>query len=361
MVRAGAPHATPENVADLRRLIEAQRERLGDPAAFIRADIDFHVRSRGLSGNRILPAVSEAMLGWLFRFHSDLLIWSGHEEVTLAEHAGIVDAIEAHDPERRRGGDGRAPEAVEPALPAPAMTRAALPEGLLVAWYGDDFTGSAAVMEVLTFAGLPSVLFLDLPTPAQLARFARLRGIGIASTARAHGPGLDGRPPARGLRHAARPRSADQPLQDVLDARLLARGRLGRPRHRPRARRLHLRLDADPRRRAAHAPLPGLRQPLRLRRPAASPARPPPGDGPAPGHADGRGRRRRATSPARPTGRSGSIDLEDLADPRPRERRPRRRSRAGRGGRRPRPHRRRDPRRLRPPDLGGPRRRASSR
>ena len=46
-----------------------------------------------------------------------------------------------------------------------------LPDGLLVAWYGDDFTGSAAVMEVLTFAGLPSVLFLDLPTPEQLARF----------------------------------------------------------------------------------------------------------------------------------------------------------------------------------------------
>jgi uncharacterized protein YgbK (DUF1537 family) len=62
-----------------------------------------------------------------------------------------------------------------------------LPEGLLVAWYGDDFTGSAAVMEVLTFAGLPSVLFLDVPTPARLARFGNLRGLGIASTARAHG------------------------------------------------------------------------------------------------------------------------------------------------------------------------------
>ena len=64
-----------------------------------------------------------------------------------------------------------------------------LPDGLLVAWYGDDFTGSAAVMEVLTFAGLPSVLFLDVPTPARLARFRGMRGVGIASTARAHGPG----------------------------------------------------------------------------------------------------------------------------------------------------------------------------
>ncbi|MES2433515.1 MAG: four-carbon acid sugar kinase family protein [Pseudomonadota bacterium] len=63
-----------------------------------------------------------------------------------------------------------------------------LPDGLLMTWYGDDFTGSAAVMEALTFAGLPSVLFFDTPTPAQLARFPGLRGLGIASTARSHSP-----------------------------------------------------------------------------------------------------------------------------------------------------------------------------
>lgn len=63
-----------------------------------------------------------------------------------------------------------------------------LPEGLLVSWYGDDFTGSAATMEVLEFAGLPSVLFLQQPTAAQRERFAHVRGLGVASTARAHSP-----------------------------------------------------------------------------------------------------------------------------------------------------------------------------
>jgi uncharacterized protein YgbK (DUF1537 family) len=67
--------------------------------------------------------------------------------------------------------------------------RESLPDGPLVAWYGDDFTGSAAVMEVLSFAGLPSVLFLDCPTPEMLARFPGRRGIGIAGTARARSPG----------------------------------------------------------------------------------------------------------------------------------------------------------------------------
>lgn len=61
-------------------------------------------------------------------------------------------------------------------------------QGPLIAWYGDDFTGAAAVMEVLTFAGLPAMLFLSPPTEAQLARYPGLKGVGVASTARAQSP-----------------------------------------------------------------------------------------------------------------------------------------------------------------------------
>ena len=64
----------------------------------------------------------------------------------------------------------------------------ALPPGLLLAYYGDDYTGSTAVMEVMTFAGLPTMLFLTRPTPAQLARCGHYRGIGIAGVARSKGP-----------------------------------------------------------------------------------------------------------------------------------------------------------------------------
>lgn len=58
----------------------------------------------------------------------------------------------------------------------------------LVAWYGDDFTGSAAVMEEFAFAGVESVLFLDIPDSEQLARFGGAGAIGLAGTSRAHGP-----------------------------------------------------------------------------------------------------------------------------------------------------------------------------
>ncbi len=57
-----------------------------------------------------------------------------------------------------------------------------------VTWIGDDFTGSAAVMEVMAFAGLPAVLFTDLPDAALARRFAGVRGIGIATTLRSQSP-----------------------------------------------------------------------------------------------------------------------------------------------------------------------------
>ena len=59
---------------------------------------------------------------------------------------------------------------------------------LLVTWYGDDFTGSAAVMEVLAFAGIDTVLFTDIPSPALLERFKNVKALGIASTSRTHDP-----------------------------------------------------------------------------------------------------------------------------------------------------------------------------
>jgi 3-oxoisoapionate kinase len=61
---------------------------------------------------------------------------------------------------------------------------AQLPDGPLIAFYGDDFTGSSAVMEITAFAGLPTVLFLNPPTPEHLAQFADYRVIGIAGIAR---------------------------------------------------------------------------------------------------------------------------------------------------------------------------------
>ncbi|MDF3831912.1 four-carbon acid sugar kinase family protein [Cupriavidus basilensis] len=64
--------------------------------------------------------------------------------------------------------------------PAPA----ALPAGLLLAYYGDDFTGSTDAMEAMASAGIPTVLFLEPPTPDLLQRFPGVRCVGLAGSSR---------------------------------------------------------------------------------------------------------------------------------------------------------------------------------
>ncbi|ACL58350.1 four-carbon acid sugar kinase family protein [Methylobacterium nodulans] len=63
-----------------------------------------------------------------------------------------------------------------------------LRDGPLVGFYGDDLTGSSAAMEVLAFAGLETVLFLQPPSPERLGAFASARAVGIAGMARSQPP-----------------------------------------------------------------------------------------------------------------------------------------------------------------------------
>ena len=64
------------------------------------------------------------------------------------------------------------------------MDKYALPEGLLIGYYGDDFTGSTDVMEALTRAGIPTALFLEPPTADTLTRYPPLQAVGVAGISR---------------------------------------------------------------------------------------------------------------------------------------------------------------------------------
>jgi len=56
---------------------------------------------------------------------------------------------------------------------------------ILISFYGDDYTGTAATAEALTQSGLPAVIFAKPPSPAYLKRhFPRVRAVGISGTAR---------------------------------------------------------------------------------------------------------------------------------------------------------------------------------
>jgi 3-oxoisoapionate kinase len=59
---------------------------------------------------------------------------------------------------------------------------------LLLAFYGDDFTGSTDALEFLSRAGAKTVLFIEPPTPEQLSRYEGLDAIGVAGMSRAMRP-----------------------------------------------------------------------------------------------------------------------------------------------------------------------------
>ncbi len=99
MAREAALKATKDDIDSLRDILEHQRDSLGNADAFISADMEFHTRIASISGNPIYVAVSEAMLAWLQEYHTDMLIWTGKEKFTLAEHEEIIACLEARDPD----------------------------------------------------------------------------------------------------------------------------------------------------------------------------------------------------------------------------------------------------------------------
>lgn len=61
-------------------------------------------------------------------------------------------------------------------------------QNILLAFYGDDFTGSTDALEFITRAGAKAVLFIEPPTAEQLQQFPQLDVIGVAGKTRALSP-----------------------------------------------------------------------------------------------------------------------------------------------------------------------------
>jgi DNA-binding FadR family transcriptional regulator len=97
MVRRAAEAATEADLDRLRSVLEEMRAEVRNPTRFVAADIRFHNLLAEMSGNPILQAVSEALLQWLFEFHSELVRFPGHEDVTLADHQDIYERVAERD------------------------------------------------------------------------------------------------------------------------------------------------------------------------------------------------------------------------------------------------------------------------
>lgn len=95
--------ARRRSAQDLQRLAEAlaeQQAAVQEPPRFRLLDGRFHRDIAAISGNPIWSALSDALFRWLNDFHVDLVSVPGAEQLTLAEHRGIIEAIGSGSPDR---------------------------------------------------------------------------------------------------------------------------------------------------------------------------------------------------------------------------------------------------------------------
>ena len=97
MARVAAAKATSADIDHLRHLISLEEGARQDSGRFMNLDGEFHKALAGISGNPIFSGLSRALFDWLAHFHIDLVRKEGVENLTIAEHSLIVDAVEAGD------------------------------------------------------------------------------------------------------------------------------------------------------------------------------------------------------------------------------------------------------------------------
>lgn len=97
MARAAARKRTWRDVRRLVGILEGQRAAQGDLDRFVALDGEFHRAIAAIPGNPIFVAISEGLFQWLADFYRGAVSVPGLEQLTLAEHEGILRAIEAGD------------------------------------------------------------------------------------------------------------------------------------------------------------------------------------------------------------------------------------------------------------------------
>ena len=99
MARIAARRRSAADLERLAEIIEEQAIAAPDPARFRALDGRFHREIAAVSGNPIFTALIDAVFRWLSDFHVDLVSVPGLEQLTLAEHREILEALRRGDAE----------------------------------------------------------------------------------------------------------------------------------------------------------------------------------------------------------------------------------------------------------------------
>lgn len=99
LARHAAEHATQTDLRELKSALDANRQALGNVAAFERTDVAFHYLLALIPRNPIFTALHQAIIAWLTEQRTISLQQSGQNLIAYRAHEAIYDAIAARNPD----------------------------------------------------------------------------------------------------------------------------------------------------------------------------------------------------------------------------------------------------------------------
>ncbi len=92
--------ATDEDIARLKKALDANVAAVGNTAEFIRTDVAFHYELNVITQNPIFAAVYDILVEWLIDQRTMTIHMPDADRFSVRDHTSIYQAVAAHDPMR---------------------------------------------------------------------------------------------------------------------------------------------------------------------------------------------------------------------------------------------------------------------
>ncbi len=99
IVGLAAERITKAEIAELEAGLRRSQETVGEPSAFLQADVELHRKITRAAQNPILSRIIDSIGKLSFASRQRTVEISGIREQTIQDHRAIVAALKAHDPE----------------------------------------------------------------------------------------------------------------------------------------------------------------------------------------------------------------------------------------------------------------------
>lgn len=99
LVRNAAANATDKDLQQLQQALKANKESIGDAAAFARTDIAYHRTFAEIMRNSAFLILHDAMSDWLREQRRIALMEKDEDKAGYRAHARIYEAVAGHDPD----------------------------------------------------------------------------------------------------------------------------------------------------------------------------------------------------------------------------------------------------------------------